>query len=236
MIWAFLFPGQYFDQETNLHYNYFRDYDPEIGRYIQSDPIGLAGGINTYGYVLGNPINNFDPNGLDCVSANGTTRCSFPGGPTFDVPTPSGFPANLSGDETFYHDYLVSRGLNGAALDCVMQKLIDNPTPGEPNSATRHGTTNNATVLGMDNIVTSYLVNDINTGAPIVVNMAGTGKGSLFGPGYVARYVNNGTAYTVGEGTNYKQSYLVTGAGFNYVANELVWGLQMSDLISECEC
>jgi len=58
------FPGQYYDQETKLHYNYFRYYDPSIGRYITSDPIGLRGGLNTFGYIGGNPGRWVDPLGL----------------------------------------------------------------------------------------------------------------------------------------------------------------------------
>ena len=57
-------PGQYYDRETGLHYNYFRDYDSDGGRYIQADPIGIAGGLNIYEYGRSNPLTYIDPLGL----------------------------------------------------------------------------------------------------------------------------------------------------------------------------
>ena len=64
------FPGQYYDQETGTHYNYFRDYDPSIGRYVQSDPVGLNGGTNTYLYANANSLVEKDIFGLWATDAH----------------------------------------------------------------------------------------------------------------------------------------------------------------------
>jgi RHS repeat-associated protein len=78
------FPGQYFDAELNLWNNGHRDYFDWVGRYLESDPLDLAGGINTYAYATGNPISNVDRLGLSTWSVGLVTgsggREGFEGG------------------------------------------------------------------------------------------------------------------------------------------------------------
>ncbi|WP_235504169.1 MULTISPECIES: RHS repeat-associated core domain-containing protein [unclassified Acidovorax] len=66
------FPGQYWDEETQTHYNFKRDYIPGVGRYVQSDPIGVKGGMNTLLYAKANTLKNSDPLGLFSISGDCT--------------------------------------------------------------------------------------------------------------------------------------------------------------------
>jgi len=63
-------PGQYFDAETGMHYNWHRYYDPGTGRYITADPIGFRGGVNLFTYSNNNPVNRIDPKGLFTIDEN----------------------------------------------------------------------------------------------------------------------------------------------------------------------
>ena len=110
------FPGQYYDAGMGTHYNYFRDYDPRVGRYLQSDPIGLAGGMNTYTYVLNNPVNAIDALGLcpcgnpadvvsDAVDNVGSTDWSY-------YKEKGRFPKNTNKCNLFVEDTLSDNGFN----------------------------------------------------------------------------------------------------------------------------
>lgn len=74
------FPGQQFDAESNLSYNYFRDYESAIGKYVEADPLGLQAGLNLFAYVSNSPALYGDPRGLEqiiqgCGGALGVTVC-----------------------------------------------------------------------------------------------------------------------------------------------------------------
>ncbi len=83
----FRFPGQYCDNETGLHYNYYRYYDPASGRYLASDPVGLKNGVNVYAYVKNDPVNAVDTQRLWTftigVYLNGTLGIGGGGGMEF---------------------------------------------------------------------------------------------------------------------------------------------------------
>jgi len=125
------FPGQYYQAETGVNQNYFRDYDPTVGRYAESDPIGQKGGVNTYAYVRGNPLLLIDPFGLTgatgswSVGATGSWIPLYPYDPSY---APSGsncsqYPSGL------LHDICTGTP-NNPSMNCS-RKCIASFYPGQ---------------------------------------------------------------------------------------------------------
>lgn len=145
------FPGQYYDGESGLYYNYFRDYDPGTGRYVQSDPIGLNGGINTYVYAVNNPLAFIDLYGLAYFAKRALSGLPWLG-KLSNHPGGFGeqFNADISHEHLFFEDNAAPanlglgpdglfseppggdyRILDGGYDDCVMRIAVDRTRVGD---------------------------------------------------------------------------------------------------------
>ncbi|WP_143494865.1 MULTISPECIES: RHS repeat-associated core domain-containing protein [unclassified Pseudomonas] len=231
------FPGQIYDEETRLAYNYHRDYDQNLGRYVQSDPTGLSGGLNTYNYGGGNPINNIDPDGLVCISSSGVVSCEVPGGPKIRFPAPNNWPEYIGATSSGYHFYNKAVSAEGAGRACLESFVRNNPTPGRPMPATVSGTLNDASPLWAKWMIASPVMSYEMSynGSPVIVNVTLPGH-PLF-PGYVARTVDfesaGGMMNNFGEGLGWLQS------SSNPLADFLInniWYKLSADAVNSCSC
>jgi len=225
------YTGHEEDPETSLVYMQQRYYDPEAGRFLSVDPVGVdptsGGNFNRYEYANDNPYRFIDPDGRDCKTVNKVVTCTemvtgshIP--QKFSFPAPTGWPTTINASQTNYHSYdkMVSAGSGSAGqAGAIRQALVNDPTPGNDKPATPLGTANNATpqhgllgvaaeLIGAKSPVMSYTRTDAN-GNTMVVNVTLPGH-PLF-PGYAARLVETSggvsTVHNFGEGTARLQSY-----------------------------
>jgi RHS repeat-associated protein len=133
------YPGQWVDGETGLNYNYFRDYESTVGRYLESDPIGISGGLSTFSYAVSSPLLSIDPMGEQVVipvpTPNRDRELPRPGAPIWDQQPPN-YPGPSLYDAARFCLWLSSRG----TLDLTQDKVCPpcNPPAGEKFNKVTH--------------------------------------------------------------------------------------------------
>lgn len=205
------FPGQYIDDETGFYYSYFRYYDPNTGRYITSDPLGIMGGLNIYLYADANPIRYIDPLGLlvmgtydkdtgkitvtDLDTGETVTAPAFSGTPDVYTPAPNGtytisdFPWGRAAQDNYF-----ALLLHDARLDDYADGYPSNYDPNQTMSNIRLHSG-----YASDACVTVPSGDDADPWLPIQQMIQGTSQGSPVVIGGQS-YPNYGTIQVIGTG------------------------------------
>ncbi|MEK7941033.1 RHS repeat-associated core domain-containing protein [Burkholderia contaminans] len=123
------FPGQYYDRESGLHYNRFRYYDPQTGRYINQDPIGLVGGINSYTYSDNQPSHSIDLLGLHTVTIGAIGGGAVAGPPGAVIGAILGGIALVAGAAWYAMSGAMDNASEHAKADCSSNSRSDKPDP-----------------------------------------------------------------------------------------------------------
>jgi RHS repeat-associated protein len=223
------FAGQYEDTETGWHYNWHRFYDPDTGRYLTPDPIGLRGGDNAFAYAGGDPLGAVDPWGLRAIVVGNTIqiRPEDLSVPAVDIPNTVGA-SGFTSNHINFHYYDVTAATRLGACQ-VGQSLRNNPTPGNDSPASINGTRNNAGLIplhGANNFVRSFYIPSPNptVWTDITVNYTIAGEHGLH-EDYVLRYGQIGSNGTVnirsyGEGQDAAQNMLL----------QPIWGSEVEEV------